>query len=77
MRNKNPYTIGDLGFVCASFVFARYFCTNMKIPKPLERSALPTDVMWAKAYICASPYSCKKIRRDFSPSCFSNKLFVV
>ena len=41
-------------------------CIFVQIPKGsklLVWSALPSTVKWAKAHICASPYSCKKIGR--------------
>ena len=41
----------------------RIFVQIPKGSKLLVWSALPSTVKWAKAHICASPYSCKKIGR--------------
>ena len=41
----------------------RIFVQIPKGSKLLVWSALPSTVKWAKAHICASPYSCNKIGR--------------
>ena len=52
------------GFWLRIFSFSlRIFVQTRKGSKVIIRSALPSDVMWAKAHICASPYSCNKIGR--------------
>ena len=52
------------GFWLRIFSFPlRIFVQTQKGSKLLIRSALPSDVMWAEAHICASPYSCNKIGR--------------
>ena len=55
----------------------RIFVQIPKGSKLLVWSALPSTVKWAKAHICASPYSCKKSGEAYLPDFFVSPTFIV